>query len=72
MNVDTAKQMYLSLYKDTPGFVGVGAGENKLIVYIEKEEVKKTLPNTMGMYKVEFVVSGEIVAYSESTGLMKK
>ena len=60
MNIDTAKQMYLSLYKDIPGFNGVGVRENKLQVYIETEETKKSLPNTMGMYKVEFVVTGKI------------
>ena len=60
--LDTAKQMYISLYKHIPGFQGAGIGEKTIKVYIDKEETKKDLPNTMGIYKVEFEVVGEIVA----------
>lgn len=58
-----AKAEARTKYRDLPGVVGFGLGDNTVVIYIADPKVASLLPSEIHGVKVEIVVSGEVVAY---------
>ena len=54
-------------FGQTPGVEGFGIGDGTLRIYVRNADVRKQLPSEFQGVPVDFVVSGDITAYSAPT-----
>jgi hypothetical protein len=48
------------------GVIGFGIGDASVRIYVDNEEVKKSLPNHIDGVPLDCIVTGEIRAYGEA------
>lgn len=51
-------------FGQTPGVEGFGIGDGTLRIYVRNADVRKQLPSEFQGVPVDFVVSGDITAYT--------